>query len=76
MSDREEVYRAGSEARRDFAHRATRGSGAGTDAMTRLVNAAFYRYEHEKRAEADETGHEHEEPESTGDGDVTARTDG
>jgi hypothetical protein len=70
MSDREEVYRAGSEARRDFAHRATRGSRAGTDAMTRLVNAAFYRYEHEKQTEAAE------EPESTEDGDATSRTDG
>ena len=73
MSDREEVYRAGSEARRDFAHRARRGSRAGTDAMTRLVNAAFYRYEHEKQAEAADG---HEDPESTEDGDATVRPDG
>lgn len=46
MSEREEVYRAAREARAGFVDRTRRGMGSGTDAVTRMVDAAVYRYEH------------------------------
>ncbi|HEY7596113.1 MAG TPA: hypothetical protein VH969_23420 [Actinophytocola sp.] len=55
MSEREEAYRAGKEARTEFVQRATRASRSSADSVTRLVNAAVYRYELEKRDEVDET---------------------
>ena len=48
MSDREEAYRAGTEARSGYVQRTTRWAHSGADAVTRLVDAAVYRYEREK----------------------------
>jgi len=47
MSEREEAYRAGKEAREGFAHRAARTSRSSAESVTRMVNAAVYRYEHQ-----------------------------
>jgi hypothetical protein len=64
MNEREEGYRAGREARAGFVGRSAKASRPGADAVTRMVDAAVYRYEHEM--------HDHIEPtpdESTSDED-------
>lgn len=47
MSEREEAYRAAKEAREGFVQRAVRGSRSSAASVTRMVNAAVYRYEHQ-----------------------------
>lgn len=49
MTEREEAYRAGNEARAGFAQRARTASRSSEDTVTRMVNAAVYRYEHERQ---------------------------
>ena len=51
MNEREEGYRAGREARAGFVGRSARASRPGADAVTRMVDAAVYRYEHETHIE-------------------------
>ncbi len=62
MSEREEGYRAEQEARAGYARRAAGSSHTGVDAVTRLVNAAVYRDEHQEDARRHDGDGEEEPP--------------